>query len=345
MPNVFISKNYRHLRTGGDKAKTDVEDILVALGWQNIGLPQGRISNSVGAYFYTLASVCKALMRLRRGDALLLQYPLKKHYDRIVRTANRRGAKVITLIHDLGCFRRKKLGVEEEIERLNRSDVLLVHTREMAQWLRDHGITVPIIEVGLWDYRGANRSASASESLSSSAKEHPSLAYVGDLSMRHNSFLYSLSRQSDITLRLYGSGFDGEAGAAADYRGSVDAESIIDKVEGDYGLIWYGSSLETVDGPIGEYLPYCASHKTSLYMRAGLPVVIWDKAALARTVTELGIGIAVPSLVDIGPRLAAITPEEYAAMSRRARAIGNKIAAGGFLTEALATALKSLYHD
>ena len=108
----YISKNYRHITNAGDKAKTDIEAVMDSLGYRNAGLPQSRETNSVKAYFITLASMLRGVSRLRRGDTLVLQYPLKKYYDFVVRQAVRKGVRVVTVIHDLGSFRRKKLTVE-----------------------------------------------------------------------------------------------------------------------------------------------------------------------------------------------------------------------------------------
>ena len=148
----YISKNYRRTDSAGDKAKTDIEAILGSVGYKNIGLRQRRVNSAVGAYFITLASVLKGVMSLKKGDILVVQYPLKKYYDFVVSRANARGAKVITVIHDLGSFRRKKLTVAQEVERLNRSAAVVVHSPAMRRWLADNGVTVPMIELGLFDY-------------------------------------------------------------------------------------------------------------------------------------------------------------------------------------------------
>lgn len=329
---VFISKNYRHVNSGGDKAKTDVEAILLRNGWRNIGLPQGRSTNPVKAYLHTLASVLKGVMQLQRGDVLLVQYPLKKYYDFVVSCALKRGAKVVTLIHDLGCFRRKRLGVSEEITRLDKSSELLVHTREMASWLRKHGINVPIREIGLWDYL-----SDSVKDLEEEGKEGLTLVYAGDLRRRSNEWIYKFAQIDDtVQLRLYGDGFEGGSELSnVSWKGFLDSDRIVEECRGDYGVVWYEDKLDDITGPIGEYLPYCASHKTSLYLRAGLPVLIWEKAALAKTLVDLGVGISVAKLEGISEILKDITEEEYAAMRKRACEVGRKIGEGGYLAAAL----------
>lgn len=280
-------------------------------------------------------------MKLRKGDVLLLQYPLKKYYDFIVKKAVKHGVKVVTLIHDLGSFRRKKLTVDEEISRLNRSHILMVHTNEMAEWLRCHGITVPIIEIGLWDYIS---DAPFPDEIEKNIGEKVTLVYAGDLRPKSNNWIYELVREdSDLRLRLYGDGFNSaDKTPEITWEGFADSNKLASLCDGDFGVVWYEDSLDDITGPIGQYLPYCASHKASLYLRAGIPIVIWEKAALARTLTQMGVAVAVPSLRDISQRIKSLSAEEYQDMRRKAQEIGKKISEGVYLSRALKKAMANI---
>ena len=119
MRNCYLSRNYKNMRSAGSKAKTDMERIWAEEGFVNLGLTQTRSDNKVYSFFRTLASVCTLCFRIRRGDVLFLQYPFKKYFAFVCNVAHRRGARVVTLIHDLGSFRRKKLTVPQEIARLS----------------------------------------------------------------------------------------------------------------------------------------------------------------------------------------------------------------------------------
>lgn len=309
---------------GGDKAKTDVEAIMDSLGYVNIGLPQKRYTNSVAAYFTTLASVMKGVWSLKKGDTLVLQYPLKKYYDFIVSRALKKGVRVITVLHDLGSFRRKKLTVEEEVERLNLSDAVIIHSLAMFRWLREHGLTTRLVLLGMWDYLSASSPLEHRPSESGRMR----LVFAGDVSPKANRWIYELATDSpDVDLVLYGKGLD-ESRRTANMRceGFVEPDELIASVDGDYGVVWYGSSLDKGAGPLGEYLQYNAPHKTSLYLRAGLPVIIWEKAGLAPLIKELGVGITVPTLHSIGTELRKITPEEYRQMRENVADVAEKIA-------------------
>lgn len=67
-----------------------------------------------------------------------------------------KGAKTVSLIHDLGSFRRKKLTVEKEISRLSHSDYIIASNENMKKWLKEHGMQKPVGALGLFDYHSAS---------------------------------------------------------------------------------------------------------------------------------------------------------------------------------------------
>mgnify|MGYP007079152982 FL=1 len=83
---------------------------------------------------------------------------------------------------------------------------------------------------------------------------------------------------------LYGNGFDLEKAQGKEHfncKGFVRSDELIATAEGDFGLVWDGFSVDACTGNFGEYLKYNNPHKTSLYIRCELPVIIWDQAALS----------------------------------------------------------------
>lgn len=73
----YLSRNYKGLGSAGNKAKTDIEKIMDSMGLGNAGLRQTTYNNKLAHFFLTLAGVIKSPFSLKRGDTLLLQYPLK----------------------------------------------------------------------------------------------------------------------------------------------------------------------------------------------------------------------------------------------------------------------------
>lgn len=105
----FITRNYKDTNSAGNKAKTDMENILISLGATNLGLQRTFYKSHIIAFFLNLCGIIKASLLLSPNDRLVLQYPLKKYYTWICRIAHLRNAKVITLVHDLGSFEEENL--------------------------------------------------------------------------------------------------------------------------------------------------------------------------------------------------------------------------------------------
>ena len=76
----FLSRNYYGLSGAGNKAKTDIECTLREMGAVNIGLRTTFYDNKVVAFLLNLVGIIKASFCLRRGDTLVLQYPVKKYF-------------------------------------------------------------------------------------------------------------------------------------------------------------------------------------------------------------------------------------------------------------------------
>lgn len=337
----YLSRNYRGVNSAGNKAKTDIEQIMKSHGFRNVGLKQTRHRNVVVAFCCTLVSVLKGVFCLHKGDILVLQYPLKKYYAFVCNMAHLRGCKVITLIHDLGSFRRKKLTVPQEIARLNHSDGIIVHSESMKNWLLENGIKAKLQVLEIFDYLSETQSSADDALMQSPCR----VLFVGGLSSGTNDFLYKLGNAPRFyKLVLYGSGFEPDKlqQGNVDYKGFVSSDELIESARGEYGVVWYGSSLEGGCGALGEYLQYNAPHKMSLYIRCGLPVIIWEKAALASFVRKNNMGICVASLTELQDILSQIDANRYLEMKKNVLNISKKLSQGYYCLKAMRQACADL---
>lgn len=342
MRNCYISRNYKTTKSGGGRVRTDLEQIMTEMGFVNLGLKQMRQANKVYDFFYTLTSVLKGVSSLREGDVLVIQYPMKKYYEMVCNAAHRRGAKVVTVIHDLGCFRRKKLTVEREMQRLAHSDGLVVHNPTMYRWLEEHGYKGAMQVIGLFDYLSPE--PIVSERPRPQSPQSYSLFFAGSLTTKHNAFIYQLPEHlGGHTFHLYGSGYRDDLGSAPlAYEGFAADYELMRNNRGDFGLSWYGESLTEGKGMIGEYMAYNNPHKILLYLRCQAPIVISRQAALAPFVEEHGIGLCVDSLEDLGRQLEQVTLEQYATMQANAKVISDQIASGHFFRTAFKALMEKL---
>lgn len=335
-----------------NKAKEDIDVIMQQAGFINVAIACSS-RNAILRFLTKMFSVIMLLVRVKEGDVLLVQYPFKKYFSLVCRLTHMRGGKVITLIHDLGCFRRKKLTVEEEIKRLSFTDVLIVHNESMMQFLSDNGYKKPMITLGIFDYLSENNPVSLPEH-KVSLPEHKNgapwdVVYAGGLAERKNKFLYildsALGKDINWTLHIHGNGLDETKSATWTHiksRGFIKSDDFIRESVGHFGLVWDGAGINECSGDWGVYLKVNNPHKTSFYIRSGKPVIIWAQAALAAFVEREGIGITVNSLTDIDEKLHSLSDNDYEAMVSKTKVICDRLASGYYFNAAFKKAIELL---
>lgn len=328
---VYLTRNYKTTGNGGGKARVDVEDILASRGAVNLGLKRTYHHNKVVDFVLNFIGIIRFSFKLRPGDTVVLQYPIKKYYTALCRIAHSRGARVVTLVHDLGSFRRKRISVEEEIRRLSHSDVVIAANANTVSWLTAQGLDRPMVEQVAWDFLSDVKPRRQSE-------PEMSMSFIGALSPERNGFLYQLP--AGVELHLYGNG--GEADRSRDgltVHGFATPDELIAEAKGRYGLIWYGSSTRQHVGYIGEYIKYCNPHKLALYMRAGKPIIIWKGSGVADFVEREGIGLTVDNLDAIDAVIKNVSDDDYQKMIDNVSRIAARMADGAYLSDSLDRAI------
>lgn len=322
-----------------NKAKDDVDVLFAKMGYANLSLASA-CHHPVWRFVTRLIAIARILTHVGKGDVLCLQYPMKKFYVIACRLTHLKGGRVITIIHDLGAFRRKKLTIGEENRKLENTDFLIVHNEKMKQHLQDNGCRVPIFCLDIFDF--------LTEATPRPAQplHHPCrVVFAGKLARWRNEFLYHLEEiASNWTLDVYGDGFaiDTTEKSHVHPRGSLTPNEFVNNVEADFGLVWDGSSLDECDGEWGRYLLINNPHKTSFYLRAGIPVIVWDKAAMAPFVQQEGIGICIQSIRKLNSVLASITDDQYARLRANAMAFSEKLGSGYYTQRAFNEGMKVL---
>lgn len=351
----YIANRFPHTDSAMFKSRTDMDTILDEECARNVGLRVSRpAANKVTDYLRNLATAWKLPFSIGRGNILVVQYPTSL-YKAACRAAHFRRAKVVTLIHDLECFKRPGITPAEEIKLLQKSDFLITLNPAMDQWLRDNGNTVGSTVLGIWDYlspeaREARVSADNERDIHRTdpprVPDSYTVMFVGGVSRRRNQFLYDWGQAiNGYKVVIYGNNFDTTQAANPErfrLRGFTPSGLMIRHPEGDFGLVWDGDSLDGCRGRWGDYLKYTNPHKTSLYLRCGVPVIIWKHAGLAPFVEKEGIGFTIDSLKEISERLRQLTPEEYARMKANVARVSARIASGAYFREALARAVEQV---
>lgn len=330
--------NYYIKITSPNKAKNDIDNIVEHMGYKN--LSGADKSGSVARFMSKVRGVMNILFSVKRGDMLFLQYPMKKFYKIACSFAHFKGAKVITVIHDLGTFRRHKLTAEQEIKLLSGSDVLIVHNGEMEKWLAEHGYKNKMVQLGIFDY------LSDCQAPEHTHKTNWKVIFAGGLGPQRRKFMEHLEEHMDgWDLDLYGphmTAEDAKIWTKIKYNGLRKPDELISQNDGDFGLVWDGESMDECNGDWGSYLLVNNPHKTSFTYRCGMPVIIWAKAAMAKFITENRAGIAIESLRDLSEKLKGLSQEDYAKMKNNATEIGKQVGEGHYIRTALATSIAYL---
>lgn len=331
-------------RNAGNKARNDVEEIVKREGYQPLLLTveDWYQMGTLKAQQHKAKALAQAFSQLKSGDQLLIQFPLLHHSfftTRLVRKIQRRGVKVYFIIHDLEALRyanldtvplKHKIRVHlQESSLLKIADGIIAHNPIMKSVLVDKGVEADkIVSIGIFDYLIPNF-----QEKMGLTKNLP-IIVAGNLAQEKAGYLYSLPEEP--AYNLYGVGFDESRALANEtYFGSFLPDELPAVLEGGFGLVWDGDSAETCSGVFGEYLRYNNSHKASLYLASGFPLVVWKQSALSHFVLENGCGIAVESLHDLSQAIAQLDDKDYQDLLVNAKRIGQKIRNGSYLTNAL----------
>ena len=220
-------------------------------------------------------------------------------------------------------------------------DGLVSHNSKMTEWLRQNGYKGKVVNLDAFDYLVDSPKVFNEQKLNGSVK----LFYAGNLSESKVPYIYdkALHDIKRIKLNVYGQGFetDKNDNACIDYKGIFDP-GMPDLPENyHFGLIWEGSGLDTCSGHMGHYIRFNNPHKFSLYMSLGLPIIVWEEAAIADFVLKNKIGLTIKSFYDLENIGGKITPEEYGMYTDNIRNFAQKVRSGYFLKTALNTLVNS----
>ncbi|WP_157800163.1 beta-1,6-galactofuranosyltransferase [Sporolactobacillus pectinivorans] len=331
MINVIESEKQH----AGSKAKNDINFFLHELGYLNIYIDRevGRVEK----YLFAKSSVDKKLSQINDGDMVIVQYPFYMGYwymKVFISRLRKKNAKTVLILHDVISLREcpdNSKAVKKEIKLLTKFNLIVSHNTKMTQWLKQHGVNLPIINLNLFDY--------FTPQPIQERKQTKKIVFAGNLNKAR--FLTLLDGISAEFL-LFGPNPSEKMPKNTKYQGSFPPDTLPKYLDGSYGLVWDGDSVRSCGGMFGCYLKYNNPHKISLYLSSGLPVIVWDQSALAPFVCEKQIGLVIGSLQDIGKILETVTLQHYEQMRKNAEELAVKLRDGYFIKKAIRSSEKLL---
>ncbi len=320
---------YRH----GGVGYADIERILEKEGYQPIRFPgQGRSVPGVGLRraFYLF----RLLLKMEKRAMVVFIFPV---YSRLVKMLlrllqKRKQVNLVCVVGDIDGIKDGDLSLlETEIRELSAYRYFIVHNRSMEAWLRQQLPDCITARLDFFDFLAPPYTGNRSRSYE--------LVFAGNL--HKSSFiarLHELAAASPaLHFNLYGPGITDAAVAQsnASFLGVHDPYTLPLLVKGSFGLLWDGDDIHRPGGSLGAYMQYITHHKLSLYILAGLPVIVPARTAAALLVEAYGIGLTVESLFEVKEKIDAVTDEQYQAMRKNMQPLAASISQGSHARHAL----------
>lgn len=321
---VYTFKNPEQ-RNAGPKAPADINAILN----KHYNAKIVAFSGSAWSKIYAVFSFICA--RLRR-ETVVVQHPFV-HKPVVFKLFSRK--RLIIFVHDVEGLRYyDDAKLEREIKIFKRSNHIIAHNDVMREYLVGHGVPADSIYTNeIFDYL-----CSGEMPQRKGIKGEPRIAYAGNLVEKKSPFLYHLNAEEmKFQLKLYGLGISGNINDKEAYMGSYSPDELPSRIDADLGLAWDGDYDESdEDEACKNYTKYNNPHKVSCYLAAGLPVIVWRRAAIAKFVEEHNVGYSISSIYDINN----LDYTDYAVKARNAAKVGKQLRDGYYTKKVMNKVLK-----
>lgn len=331
----YSYETYKH----GGIGYADAENILLSEGFSPISFPNYHsfsISAKIGRFLYFF----KVLFRVKRNSIVVFLFPVFARMNRfLLAVLLRKKVKLVCYLADIDGIKDddpEKLA--KEISFLQRFHYFIIHNEKMKEWL---DATIPgrcSEEIEFFDF--------LAKTVIKETQRSFEIAFAGNL--EKSPFVEKLhllyDRSLSLFFHIYGPNLASEMMEQknAAWHGIENPYDLPEKIKGSFGLVWDGDNIDNCSGKDGEYLRYNSQHKLSLYIIAGLPVIIWADAATARLVQRYQIGVTINSLYEIEKKINSISDENYLQMQKNMQPLAEKISTGGCLKEALSKLINQI---
>ncbi len=306
--------------------------------------------NELGVHLYPMDSDSPEMLRTRMDgilaavewdDIVILQSPTWNGvlFDQafIERLNRYGGVKKILFIHDVTplMFESNRNLLPGYMQIFNDMDLLIVPSQKMAEFLAGEGLTVQKIVVQrMWDFP-------VSIDTSVTPQFRKVMNFAGDTNRDKFSFAKGWNYDS-VKLVVTAREGDWKHGVNIEFLGWIQDQNILANVirkSGGFGLLW------AEDGYWKEYMKLNACSKLSLYLAAGLPVIVPNSIPEAGTILRKDLGLAVESLDEAVETVEGMEEGRYRQMVQNVERFAELIRGGFFTRKALTDAVFYLLYD
>lgn len=309
---------------GGSKATLDSYEIAKRAGWTEFDTTlNDRGVRRLISFFAQLIRV----FRVQRDSVFLVQLPAYGPANILLANIFVRFFQSKILLHDIDRLKRPKAFSTEELYKYAGE---IIYTGKLIDYLNVLAVEgKAAIRLEMWDY------LVDPEFRFPKCSPDGLIIFAGNLAKDTVSWLYTpgISRPP---LVLYGNRCDvSELGHRGDVYGGPFASAHPNFQHSvGWGLIWTGAKTGREDSSF-DYEMICQSHKFSLYMACGIPVIVWDRAYVADIVRHYECGILVSDLSEIESAVQKVTKGMHEKYRQSANMLGERVRRGEFLLELL----------
>lgn len=235
---VYISEQSPRQQHAGGKGVEDIECVLNGVYSKLTTLytmPGRRELFNYAKTFWHNYSCLSEVEKNCKNRVIIIQYP---HYNYSSLLKEKlytilSNNKTILLIHDVDSIRFNG-DIRQEIDILNKAFVVILHSQNMADYLKERGLTTYTVNVNIFDYLLGSLPSQENYHL---GKE---IVFAGNLGK--SKFLTELAEDKalGLSLNLYGPNLDTNLKNKVHWLGSYSPEEIPFKLQESFGLVWDG---------------------------------------------------------------------------------------------------------
>lgn len=315
--------------SGGNKAKSDIEKFCKKTNkFDSFHILEYSRKNPIKKLLYANVKLCNQIKKSHYSN-YVIQYPVRDNYTfkkYMYFVFKQKNSNVYLIVHDIKSLQNNDIKQQKsEIDLFNSVAGLIVHNEYMKKWLVDHGVKTKMTILGVFDYDNP-------QPFQKETNYKETICFPGNL---YKSTFLNKPFLNTHTLNIYGPNKLKEYPKNIIYKGQYSPEELPKHLYENFGLIWDGTSPEVCEGKFGKYLKYNNPHKLSLFISSGIPVIVWEKAAVAKLVKKYQIGLVIDNLYNLDNLLNDVTEEQYKILKDNTEKVGKRLREGFFIKEAL----------
>ncbi|MDP4264235.1 MAG: hypothetical protein Q8941_17025 [Bacteroidota bacterium] len=331
----YLQEEYLH----GGITCVDAEKVFLAKGFEPVLFPYQQ-DFSLRAKIGRIIFLLRTFLKIKNGSVLVFIFPVYARINKLLLNLlmKKKGVKIICYIADINGIKDGDGAVlKKEISFFRKFNFFIVHNEKMKEWLYTNVSPHCLAEaVEFFDF--------FTQPVLRERHLSPDIVFAGNLGK--STFLENLHRltgkDTGLRFHLYGP-WPTDAMLSqknVTYYGVEKPYELPAKVNGSFGLLWDGDSIDKPGGSLGHYMQFITHHKLSLYIMSQLPIIEPATAGSAPLIEKYKIGFTINSPDEIGEKIKNLSENEYRQMQVNMRPLAEKLSKGECLGDAIDKLMK-----